>query len=156
MADTEPKVGKDESVRLRGRAGRVAAKTSYRQTSSRGLTSGFVTAFMDKGGIVDVDRVATAFRMTKGQLAETTGLGSATISKTARKASPRTQTRVTEMLEIISRVREWAGGEAQAMAWYRSQPIPALDARTSEALVKSGQAGAVRDYLDHMALGGFA
>ena len=156
MADTEPKVGKDESVRLRGRAGRVAAKTSYRQTSSRGLISGFVTAFMDKGGIVDVDRVATAFRMTKGQLAETTGLGSATISKTARKASPRTQTRVTEMLEIISRVREWAGGEAQAMAWYRSQPIPALDARTSEALVKSGQAGAVRDYLDHMALGGFA
>jgi hypothetical protein len=42
------------------------------------------------------------------------------------------------------------------MAWYRSQPIPALDGRTSEALVKSGQAGAVRDYLDHMALGGFA
>ena len=72
------------------------------------------------------------------------------------EASPRTQTRVTEMLEIISRVREWAGGEAQAMAWYRSQPIPALDRRTPEALVKSGQAGAVRDYLDHMALGGFA
>jgi hypothetical protein len=42
------------------------------------------------------------------------------------------------------------------MAWYRSQPIPALDGRTPEALVKGGQAGAVRDYLDHIALGGFA
>ena len=59
-------------------------------------------------------------------------------------------------LAVGALVTEWAGGEAQAMAWYRSQPIPALDRRTPEALVKSGQAGAVRDYLDHMALGGFA
>ncbi len=64
--------------------------------------------------------------------------------------------RVTEMLEVISRVRGWAGGEAQAMAWYRSQPIPALDGRTPEALVKAGRAHAVREYLDHLALGGFA
>ena len=116
----------------------------------------FVTGFMDQRGIIDVDRVASVFRMTKGQLAETTGLGNATVSKTDRKLSPRAQSRVTEMLEIISRIREWAGGEAQAMAWYRSQPIPALDGRTPEALVKSGQSGAVRDYLDHLALGGFA
>jgi uncharacterized protein (DUF2384 family) len=111
---------------------------------------------MDKSGIVDVERVANAFRMTKGQLAETAGLGAATISKSDRRSAPRAQARVTEMLEIISRVRDWAGGEAQAMAWYRSQPIPALDGRTPEALVKSGKAGAVRDYLDHLALGGFA
>jgi uncharacterized protein (DUF2384 family) len=111
---------------------------------------------MDTGGIVDVDRVADAFHMSKGQLAETAGLGIATVSKAARRTSARAQTRVTEMLEIISRIRDWAGGEAQAMAWYRSQPIPALDGRTPEALVKSGKAGAVRDYLDHLALGGFA
>jgi uncharacterized protein (DUF2384 family) len=111
---------------------------------------------MDRGGVVDVDRVAEAFHMSKGQLAETAGLGLATVSKAARRTSPRAQTRVTEMLEIISRIRDWAGGEAQAMAWYRSQPIPALDGRTPEALVKSGKAGAVRDYLDHLALGGFA
>jgi uncharacterized protein (DUF2384 family) len=112
--------------------------------------------FMDKGGIVDVERVANAFRMTKGQLAETVGLGAATVSKADRRTAPRTQTRVTEVLEIISRVRDWAGGEAQAMAWYRSQPIPALNGRTPEALVKSGKATDVRDYLDHLALGGFA
>jgi uncharacterized protein (DUF2384 family) len=121
------------------------------------LTSaGFVTNFINKGGIVDVDRVADTFRMTKGQLAETIGLGAATIGKADRRKAPRTQSRVREMLEIVSRIREWAGGETQAMAWYRSQPIPALDGRTSEALVKAGEAGAVRDYLDHLALGGFA
>ncbi|HMO74317.1 MAG TPA: DUF2384 domain-containing protein [Sphingopyxis sp.] len=129
------------------------------KTASRddcGGKGAFVSRFIDKRGLVDVDRVADAFRMTKGQLAETAGLGAATISKADRRTAPRTQTRVTEMLEIISRVHDWAGGEAQAMAWYRSQPIPALDGRTPEALVKSGKAGDVRDYLDHLALGGFA
>lgn len=116
----------------------------------------FITHFIDRDGMVDVDRVADAFRMTKGQLAETVGLGAATVSKAERRTAPRTQSRVREMLEIISRIREWAGGETQAMAWYRSQPIPALDGRTPEALVKAGEAGAVRDYLDHLALGGYA
>jgi uncharacterized protein (DUF2384 family) len=115
-----------------------------------------VLSLLDAGGVVDVDRVADAFRMSKGQLAETTGLGVASLSKADRRVGPKTQTRVTEMLEIISRVRDWAGGDAQAMAWYRSQPIPALDGRTPEALVKAGQAHAVREYLDHFALGGFA
>src|SRR3546814_12768149 len=109
---------------------------------------------MDTGGMVDVDRVADAFHMSKGQLAETAGLGVATVSKADRRTSPRAQMRVTEMLEIISRIREWAGGEAQAMAWYRSQPIPALDGRTPAALVKSGKAGDFRDSLDHLAPGG--
>ena len=118
-------------------------------------TPGFVGGFMDRG-VVNMGRVADAFRMSKPQLAETAGLGVAALSKAKRQVAPKAQTRVTEMLEIISRVRDWAGGEAQAMAWYRSQPIPALDGRTAEALVKSGQAAAVRDYLDHVALGGFA
>lgn len=116
----------------------------------------YVTKFMTRAGIVDVDRVADAFRMSKGQLALTAGLALASVSKADRRVAPKAQTRVTEMLEIISRVRDWAGGEAQAMAWYRSQPLPALDGRTPEALVKAGQAHAVREYLDHVALGGFA
>ncbi len=118
--------------------------------------SPFITSFMNNFGAVDIDRVADAFRMSKLQLAQTVGLGHATVSKADRRAAPKAQTRVTEMLEIISRVRDWAGGEAQAMAWYRSQPIPALDGRTPEALVKAGRAHAVREYLDHFALGGFA
>lgn len=116
----------------------------------------FAAHFIDEVGLVDVDRVADAFRMTKGQLAETIGLGAATIGKAERRTAPRTQLRVREMLEIVARVRDWAGGETQAMAWYRSQSIPALNGRTAEALVKAGEAGAVRDYLDHLALGGFA
>ena len=121
------------------------------------LISGtFLSELMSDAGVIDVGRVADIFRMSRPQLAETIGVATATVTKADRRAAPKTQARVTEMLEIIVRVREWAGGEAQAMAWYRSQPLPALDGRTPEALVKSGRAGAVRAYLDHVALGGYA
>lgn len=63
---------------------------------------------------------------------------------------------VTDMREIIGRVTEWAGSEEQALAWYRTEPLPAFGGRTAESLVKDGKAAAVRDYLDHVALGGFA
>lgn len=118
--------------------------------------AGFVAGFMTHGDVVDIQQVADAFGMSKGQLAETAGLATAALTKRARRNGPKAQRRMTEVLEIISRIREWAGGEVQAMAWYRSQPIPALDGRTPEALVKTGRAAAVRDYLDHLALGGFA
>jgi uncharacterized protein (DUF2384 family) len=110
----------------------------------------------NSAGFIDFDKVASLFWMTKGQLAQTIGLTAPAISKSDRQTAVRTQGRAREMLEILARVRDWAGGDIQAMAWYRSQPIPALDGRTPEALVKAGQAAAVRGYLDHLALGGFA
>lgn len=70
--------------------------------------------------------------------------------------SPPRLDRMREMQEIIDRVQDWAGGHAEAMAWYRAEPIPAFGGRTAEALVKSGNASAVRDYLDHLATGGYA
>lgn len=117
---------------------------------------GMVSAFMDPAGHVAVERVAERFGMSKSQLAETIGLAADTIYRPVRRDAPRTQTRATEMLEIVGRIVDWAGGEKQAMAWYRAEPIPAFGGRTAEALVKEGRAAAVRDYLDHVATGGFA
>jgi uncharacterized protein (DUF2384 family) len=115
-----------------------------------------ILAFMDRSGAIAIERVADSFGMSKTQLAETVGLARESLYKAARNRTPKTQMRIKEMLEIISRVTEWAGGKEQAMAWYRAQPIPAFGGRTAEALVKEGKAGAVRDYLDHLAVGGFA
>jgi uncharacterized protein (DUF2384 family) len=121
-----------------------------------GAGDGYLDEYFTKSGFVDIARIADLFRMSKPQIAETAGLPLTTLTKNDRTKAPKTQIRITEMLEIIARIRDWAGSDAQAMAWYRAQPIPALDGRTAEALVKSGDAGAVREYLDHMALGGFA
>jgi hypothetical protein len=113
-------------------------------------------ALIGPRGFVGADEVATAFGMSKGQLAETIGLSREALYKLTRLEAPKTQTRLKEMLEIISRVADWAGGKDQAMAWYRAQPIAAFGGRTAESLVKEGRATAVRDYLDHIAQGGFA
>lgn len=105
---------------------------------------------------LDFDLIMAHLDLTKTQLAETAGLGQDSLQKASRRNSPKVRARITEVLEILSRIETWAGGRRQALAWYRAQPIPALDGRTAEALVKSGKAAVVRDYLDHIALGGFA
>ena len=114
------------------------------------------SGFVDAAGQIEAAEVAETFGMSIGQLAETVGLPREAVYKSARARAGKTQSRMREMLEIINRVSDWAGGQQQAMAWYRAQPIPAFGGRTAESLVKSGQAGAVRDYLDHLAMGGFA
>ena len=119
----------------------------------KGRLSGIVAV---KGGKLPVEAVAQSLGMSKAQLAETAGLSIDTLYRTTRAESAKTQTRLREMLEIVDRVSVWAGGKDQGMAWYRAEPIPEFGGRTAESLVKDGKATAVRDYLDHVALGGFA
>lgn len=140
-------------------ATKIRRKASTRElvgqtTSQRGC--GLVVSFADARGVISMDRVARSFHMSRGQLAETVGISPETLHRTSRAVAPRTQARVKEMLEIVGRVADWAGGKDQAMAWYRAEPLPAFGGRTAESLVKDGKAAAVRDWLDHVALGGFA
>jgi hypothetical protein len=132
--------------------GRGASKVVRHTTTGRFS----ITNLMDERGSVKVDDVAEAFSMSKAQLADTAGLAREVFQKASRRDGPKAQSRVREMLEIINLVQGWAGGPAQAMAWYRAEPIPAFGGRTAEALVKSGNATAVRDYVDHLATGGYA
>lgn len=118
--------------------------------------SSLILSYVDQEGSIAVERVAADFGMSKNQLAEMLGLARKTLDRSAINRDAQTQSRLEEMLEIVIRVANWAGCKEQAMAWYRTQPLPALGGRTSEALVKNGRAGAVRDYLDHVTLGGFA
>jgi uncharacterized protein (DUF2384 family) len=136
----------------RSRGGRVARPSKIE--GARGAK--LVTRFIDDNGVVVIDDVAEWFGMSKGQLAATVGVRPETFHRVKRVAAPKTQNRVKEMLEIVGRVADWAGGKDQAMAWYRAEPLPAFGGRTAESLVKEGKAAAVRDYLDHVAVGGFA
>lgn len=112
--------------------------------------------YFDKDGLIVIDRVAESFGVSKAQLADTMGVSPETFHRAARAKAPKTQGRVTEMVEIVARVSDWAGGERQALAWYRAEPLPAFGGRTAESLVKDGKAAALRDWLDHVATGGFA
>jgi len=134
----------------------VGGRQRIRKATAPPIDRLSITSLMDERGAVRVDEMAEAFNMSKAQLAETAGLAREVFQKSSRRDGPKAQSRVREMLEIISLVQSWAGGPAQAMAWYRAEPIPAFGGRTAEALVKSGSATAVRDYVDHLATGGYA
>lgn len=112
--------------------------------------------FAQTSGSLDQDGLASRFGVTKRDIAETAGLSVSATYRKSRMASASAQARLSEMSEILRRVTDWAGGGRQAFAWYRAEPIPAFGNRTAESIVKSGQATALRDYLDHIALGGFA
>ena len=130
----------------------VAAKHPLMDSASARIATGF----FDENGHRSFAAIADHFGMSKRQLAETLGLSPDTVFRAARLRSSATQARIGEMLEIVGFVSEWAGGDLQAMAWYRAEPIPSFGMRTPESLVKGGLASAVRIYLDHVALGGFA
>lgn len=112
--------------------------------------------FQEAHSMFDHDSLASQFGVTKRDIAETAGLSVSATYRKSRATSPLAEARLTEMGEILRRVTQWAGGGRQALAWYRAEPIPAFGGRTAESIVKSGKATALRDYLDHLALGGFA
>lgn len=58
--------------------------------------------------------------------------------------------------DILACIERWAGGEAEALHWYRSYPIPAFAERTAEVLVKAGQTAALQNYLDSLDSGAFS
>jgi uncharacterized protein (DUF2384 family) len=134
--------------------GRAASR---RRATNRpgGFSANAAPAIIGDDGIVAIDALAGRLHLTRQQFAETAGISRDTIYKPARLASPKTQGRLREVAEILDRVRDWAGGDLAALAWYRSRPIPALGGRTAEALVKDGRATLVRDWLDAVAVGAF-
>ena len=144
----------------------ASKKTASRKTGSKRAlpkrndrtTNDFMVAqrYLSADGLVDVDAVADELGMTKGALAQTLGFAEETLQRFSRKAAPKTQQRLREMLEVLTRVEPWAGGMPQAIGWYRGQSIPALGDQTAEALVKTDEAGIVRAYLDGVAAGSYS
>ena len=107
-------------------------------------------------GMIETSRLSERLRVSKQELAAASGLSRDAVSKSARLASPATQGRLHDMVEIIARVMPWAGSVPQAFAWYRAQPLPSFGDQTAEDLVKQGRAEAVKAYLARIAVGGFA
>jgi hypothetical protein len=107
-------------------------------------------------GQVETERLTSALRITRTELALAAGLSRDAVSKTARLHSRATQARLRDVVEIIVRVLPWAGSLPQAYAWYRAQGLPAFGDRTPEDLVKEGLAEALKAHLSRIATGGYA
>lgn len=116
----------------------------------------FLSEMVGTDGLVAIDKLAAALKVSKGDLAAASGLSRDAVSKTARARNRATQTRLRDLVEILNRVRPWAGSIPQAYAWYRAQPLPSFGDQTPEDLVKQGRAESVKRYLSRIAVGGYA
>lgn len=107
-------------------------------------------------GYVAPKALARLLRVTQTELSSIAGLRREAVSKHVRIRSLTTQKRLREVVEILNRVSDWCGGPVQALAWFRSQPLPSFGDLTAEDLLKAGRADALRAYLARVAEGGYA
>ena len=105
--------------------------------------------------VISPTRLAALLRTQKKEVAETLGLSMDAITRAHRIDSPKTQSRLREMVEILNKVEPLMGSSVTAYAWYRSEPLQSFGGVTAEQLVKDGRANSVRRYLDRMMAGGY-
>lgn len=89
-------------------------------------------------------------------VARSTGLGRDALSRRDRIATPKTQRRLREMVEVLNRVQPRFGSDLIAYAWYRSEPLPGFGGLTAMHLVSQGRAAEVTGYIDAVDAGIFA
>ncbi len=101
-------------------------------------------------------RIAEELKTTLDEVAQSTGLGRDALARKERVASPRTQTRLREMVEILNRVTPRFGSELMAYAWFRSEPLPGFGGMTAMHLLRDGRAAEVTAYIDAVDAGIYA
>ena len=100
--------------------------------------------------------VAQALRTTKAEIASTLGLGKDAFTRASRVRARKTQVRLRQMLEILTRVEAATGSSLAAYAWFRAEPLPGFGGATPDGLLREGRAEDVHAYLDRIVAGGYA
>ena len=100
--------------------------------------------------------IAEALRTTKSEIASTLGLGKDSFTRASRLRARKTQIRLRQMLEIVTRVEAATGSPLAAYAWFRAEPLPGFGGATPDQLVREGRADHVHAYLDRIMAGGYA
>ncbi|MCY4012623.1 MAG: hypothetical protein OXG82_07915 [Gammaproteobacteria bacterium] len=93
--------------------------------------------------------IATELRTTRRELAGTLGLAKDAFTH-------RSQVRLRQLVEILSRVEPRVHSPIAAYTWYRSARLPRFAGATPALLVRDGKSEHVHAYLDRVALGGYA
>ena len=109
-----------------------------------------------EGGVFSPALIATELHTHKYEIAQTLGVPKDALSRVARIKSPKIQTLLRQMLEILARVESQTGSPLIAYAWYRGIPLPGFGGKTADRLVREGKVESVRAYLDAMDDGGYA
>jgi len=109
------------------------------------LVSRFVASVQEpKTPHISPKRVAEALGIPLSNLALLTGCHRNTMRN---PTSDRLQTKLREIVSIISTAARIAGDTDKALYWFRNEPIGDYDNKTAETLVAEGHGEAVRLFL---------
>ncbi|WP_448577850.1 MbcA/ParS/Xre antitoxin family protein [Thermaurantiacus sp.] len=107
-----------------------------------------ISGTYDDHGLFAPAKIARVLRTSTDDIASSAGLGKDAVQRKARIQSDRTQRRLREMVEVLTKVSPRFGSELMAYAWYRASPLPGFSGQTAMQLVRSGRATEVLDYID--------
>ena len=110
---------------------------------------------VSENGLFAPRLIARELRTTVDEISQTTGLGRDALARSSRVGNPKTQKRLREMIEILSRVSPRCGSDLLAYAWYRSVVLPGYGV-TPMQLVRDGRAAEVHTHLDRVDAGIYA
>ena len=107
-------------------------------------------------GLVSPAALAAALRTTRPELADTLGLPEQSLSRPARTATPKVQTRLREFAEVIVAMAPYNDGYLGAYAWFRSYKLAGCGHLTAAQLFREGEAKAVSFWVENVLDGGYA
>ena len=93
-------------------------------------------------------KMIEVLRTTTDELARSLGLGKDAIQRKDRIASARTQRRLRQMAEVLSKVEPRFGSPLLAYAWYRAEPLPGFSGQTAMQLVQADRTDDILTYID--------
>lgn len=109
-----------------------------------------------RNALLEPRLIAQELMTTVDDLARSAGLGRDALARPERAATPRVQTRLRELVEILNRVELRFGSALMAYAWYRSQPLPGFGGKTGMTLVIEGRASEVLEFVEAVDAGVYA
>ena len=115
------------------------------QLARNAMVSGFVDSLQEpRTPYISPQRLSKALGVKVASLAELTGVHRNTLRN---PSSERLQSRMREMVKVITAATELTGDIDKAIYWYRNEPIADYSHRTAAELVSEGHAEAVLAFL---------
>jgi uncharacterized protein (DUF2384 family) len=109
------------------------------------MVSGFVQSLQEpKTPFISPKRFSAALGVQVASLAELTGVHRNTLRN---PSSERLQSKLREMVKVITAAAALTGDLSKAIFWFRNEPIADYDQKTPAELVAEGQVEAVLSYL---------
>ncbi|WPY95282.1 hypothetical protein T8T21_03915 [Limimaricola variabilis] len=78
--------------------------------------------------------------LTRTEFAETIGASEQSLGDDTRAASPQTERRIGDLVQILRKLTDWSGSFGHAFFLFTSQPLLSFTGETAADLLRAGRA----------------